>query len=284
MIAVEEVARTSERLEAAGCTTPAVDAEILVSHVLGVSRSALRLDRGRELSRDELGELDRLVARRERREPLAYVLGEWGFRGLTLAVDARVLVPRPETEIAVERCLALLAGLGAPRVLDVGTGCGAIALSIADEHTGASVTGLDASPDALEVARANVRGTGLAVELVEWDLFSGLPDGPWDLIVSNPPYVRPGEIARLEPEVRDWEPRQALVAEGATEAVVHAARDVLRPGGAVVLEVAEGDAGRVAGLLRSLGFVEILATRDLSGRERVVEGMTTASVGSRNAR
>jgi release factor glutamine methyltransferase len=279
--AAEGVARTSERLEAVGCTTPRVDAEILVSHVLGVSRSALRLAQGRELSPGERAELERLVTRRERREPLAYVLGEWGFRRLALVVDRRVLVPRPETEIVVERCLALLAGLRAPRVLDVGTGSGAIALAIADEHPGASVTGLDASPDALEVAAANVRRTGLAVDLVEWNLLSGLPDGPWDLVVSNPPYVRPAEITSLEPEVREWEPRQALVGEGATEAVARAAGDVLRPGGAVVLEVADGDAGYVAGLLRSLGFEAVTVTDDLAGRDRVVEAVT-ASVDRRN--
>lgn len=275
MTAGEGVARTAERLEAAGCTSPRVDAEILVSRVLGVSRSELRATRTRELTANEGTQLERLVARRERREPLAYVLGEWGFRRLTLGVDARVLVPRQETEVVVERCLALLVGLRAPRVLDVGTGSGAIALAIADEHPGASVTGLDASPDALEVARANVRRTGLAVDLVQWDLFSGLPDGPWDLVVSNPPYVRYSEITSLEPEVREWEPRRALVGEGATEAVVRAAGHALRPGGAVVLEVADGGAFQVAELLHALGFVEVVTTRDLSGRERVVEGVTT---------
>ena len=205
--------------------------------------------RSRKLSREEEEALERLVARREAREPLAYVLGEWGFRRLTLGVDRRVLVPRPETEVVVERCLARIAGLAEPRVLDVGTGSGAIALAIADEHPGARVTGVDASPDALEVAGANALRTGLAIELREWDLFAGLPDGPWDLVVSNPPYVLPEEIESLEPEVRDWEPREALVGVGATEAVARGARDVLRPGGALVLEVAAGDAARVAAML-----------------------------------
>jgi len=137
------------------------------------------------------------------------------------------------------------------------------------------VTGLDDSPEALAVARENARQTDLAVDLLEWDLFSGLPVGPWDLVVSNPPYVRADEIARLEPEVRGWEPRQALVGEGATEAVAGAARDALRPGGALVLEVADGDAGRVVELLRGLGYEAVTVTKDLAGCDRVVEGVST---------
>jgi len=269
--------RTAERLEAARCETPRVDAELLVSHVLGVTRSGLHAARERELTNGALAELERLVSRREQREPLAYVLGEWGFRRVVLKVDPRVLVPRPETEVVVERCLALIAGLTEPRVLDVGTGSGAIALAIADEHPGARVTGIDASADALAVARENERRAGLAVELVEWDLFDGLPVGPWDLVVSNPPYVRADEIELLEPEVRDWEPRGALVGEGATEAVARGALAVLRGGAALVLEVADGDAGRIAELLSELGFSRVATTKDLSGRDRVVEGVTTSA-------
>ena len=204
------------------------------------------------------------------------MLGEWGFRRLSLAVDRRVLVPRPETEVVVERCLELVAGLGEPRVLDVGTGSGAIALALADEHPGARVTGVDASPGALEVAGANAARLGVEVELREWDLYTGLPDGPWHLVVSNPPYVLPEEIGALEPEVRDWEPREALVGAGATEAVARGALDVLERGGALVLEVAAGQAGRVAALLGELGYADVLVTRDLAGRDRVVEGVRPA--------
>ena len=267
---------TRERLTEAGCESPEVDAEILVAHVVGVPRSELPLERARKLSRHEEKELDGLVGRREAREPLAYVLGEWGFRRLTLAVDRHVLVPRPETEVVVERCLARLSGIAEPRVLDVGTGSGAIALALADEYPGARVTGIDASPGALELAGANVARSGLAVELREWDLYRGLPDGPWDLVVSNPPYVLAQEVDGLEPEVRDWEPREALVGVGATEAVARGAVDVLREGGALVLEVAASDARRVASLLDGLGYVDVQTTRDLAGRDRVVEGVRAA--------
>jgi release factor glutamine methyltransferase len=265
------LAQTSERLAKAGCDTPRVDAEILVAHVARVARSDLVLEGSRALMPEDEESLERLVTRREAREPLAYVVGEWGFRRLVLGVDRRVLVPRPETEIVVERCLVRIAALADARVLDVGTGSGAIALAIADEHPGAMVSGIDTSAGALEVAGANVLRTGLAIELRQWDLFAGLPAGPWDLVVSNPPYVLPEEIATLEPEVRDWEPREALVEVGATEAVARGAVEVLRPGGALVLEVASGDAERVATLLRELQYERVSATRDLAGRDRVVE-------------
>jgi release factor glutamine methyltransferase len=269
----EALASSSQRLAAAGVESPRVDAEILVAHVLGLRRSELAIAPGRALDDEELASFESLVLRREAREPLAYVLGEWGFRRLTLHVDPRVLVPRPETEIVVERCLDRLVGAAEPRVLDVGTGSGAIALAIVDEHPCARVTALDASAGALEVARANAVRAGLALELREWDLFDGLPEGPWDLVVSNPPYVRPAEIGSLAPEVCEWEPREALVGAGATEAIARGALAVLRPGGALVLEVADGSAPGVADLLADLGYAGVRVTRDLTDRERVVEGV-----------
>jgi len=267
----EAVGEAERRLAAAGVASPRVDAEWLVGWAIGSTRTALYADPGRDLSDTESSELDGLVVRREAREPLAYILGEWGFRRLMLKVDQRVLVPRPETEVVVERCLELLRGLDRPAVLDVGTGSGAIALAIADEHPGARVAAIDVSAGALEVARENARVTGIEVAFAEHDVSDGL-EGAYDLVVSNPPYVTTEEIETLEPEVRDWEPREALTGVGATEAVARGAREVLAEPGALVLEVAAADASRVATLLEALGYVDVVATKDLTGRDRVVEG------------
>ncbi len=265
--------RSTDYLIARGSETPRLDAERLLSKALGCERIDLYMALDRPLTGTELDAARELVVRRGAREPLQYVLGEWGFRHLTLAVDGRALIPRPETEILVERALALLAGRPSPRVLDVGTGTGAIALAIADEHPGAVVTGLDFSPDALALAAENVARTGLAVTLVQGDLFEELPAGPWDIVVSNPPYVEASDIAGLAPEVRDWEPHLALTAEGAVAAVARGAAPVLAAGGGIVLEVGEGQASDAASLLAELGFEAIRVTPDLAGIDRIVEGL-----------
>ena len=267
----EVLRRSTEHLAAKGSETPRLDAELLLAHALGVERIDLYASHDRPLRADELAEARALVARRAAREPLQYVLGEWGFRRLTLSVDRRALIPRPETEVVVERCVALLEGTQAPRVLDVGTGSGAIALAIADEHPGALVTGMDVSPEALALARENAARTGLRLELVEGDFFAGLPSGLWDLVVSNPPYVDPSDRDALAPEVRDWEPAAALFGRDATLAVARGAVRALREGGALVLEVGDGQAAAVCSSLESLGYVEVRATADLAGRDRVVE-------------
>ncbi len=268
----EVLSASTEFLAAKGVPSPRVDAEHLVARALGFSRLDLYLQHDRPLNGAELAAARELVRRRGAREPLAYVLGDWGFRRLVLATDRRALVPRPETEVVVERCLVHLEGIESPRVLDVGTGSGAIALAIADEHPGARVTAIDVSADALALARENAERTGLSVTFVEHDVAAGLPGGPYDLVVSNPPYVLPEEIDTLEAEVRDWEPRQALVGRGATEAIVSGAPAVLEPGGRLVLEVGDGTAEAVAALLGEAGFHDVVRTADLTGRDRVVEG------------
>jgi release factor glutamine methyltransferase len=264
--------RATEHLAERGSDTPRLDAELLLAHALGISRIELYTHADRPLEAAELDRARALVARRAAREPLQYVLGEWGFRRLSLAVDSRALIPRPETEIVVERCLALLDGLEAPRVLDVGTGSGAIALALADEHPGAVVTGVDLSVDALALARENATRTGIPLELAQHDLFDGLPAGPWALVVSNPPYVDPADRDALQPEVRDWEPDAALFARDAVGAVARGATGVLANGGSLVLEVGDGQAAATASLLESLGYTEVRVTPDLTGRDRVVEG------------
>jgi release factor glutamine methyltransferase len=263
----EALREATRELAAAAVPSPRVDAEHLLSHALGFTRTRLYADRDRALAGGDLERLHALVARRRRREPLAYVLGEWGFRRLTLRTDSRALVPRPETEVVVERCLALLGELGdEPSVLDVGAGTGAIALAIADEFPAARITAVDTSADALALAAENAELTGLDVELRPGG-FEVAAERRWDLVVSNPPYVRPDEIETLEPEVRDWEPRAALVGAGLHEELAS-----LALARALVLEVADGQAPHVAGALEGLGYADVTITPDLAGRERVVEG------------
>ncbi len=274
MTVADVLRRSTEYLKRKGVPSPRVDAEHLLAKALGLSRLELYTQYDRPLADDELAASRVLIERRGRREPLAYVLGEWGFRRLNLKVDRRALIPRPETEVVVERCLALLEEFEEPEVLDVGTGSGAIALALADEHPRAHVTAIDVSADALALAHENLVLTGLGprVELRRHDVTDGLPGGPFDLVVSNPPYVEPEEIDTLEPEVRDWEPREALVGHGVTEAIARGARDVLGQGGRLVVEVADGTAEAVCGLVARLGFRDVRPTSDLAGRDRVVEG------------
>jgi release factor glutamine methyltransferase len=272
-----EVLRLSTaHLERHGSPTARLDAELLLGHALELGRVELYTGFERPLSEAELAACRELIARRARREPVAYILGRWGFRGLDLDVDPRVLVPRPETELVVGRCLALVAGVSAPAVLDVGTGSGAIALAVASELPDARVTGCDVSEDALAVARGNGERLGIEVEWVASDLFAGVDERRFDLVVSNPPYVAEDELAGLEPEVRDWEPRGATVA-GRTgleviERLAAEARFALEPGGAVVLEVGAGQAGAAARLLELAGLTDIGCERDHAGIERIVWG------------
>lgn len=257
MTAREALAEAERRLAAAGVETPRVDAEWLVAHLLGTTRSGLaaRLD-------DEVDGLEPLLARREAREPLAYVLGEWGFRRLTLKTDERALVPRPETETLVERALALVEGVERPRILDVGVGSGAIALALKDERPDARVTGVDVSPEALALACENAERLGLQVELRQDEGAAAAGEG-WDLVVANPPYVE--ELAGLQPEL-GWEPEVALLGSGEHERLARAARSRF-----IAFEVGDGQAGEVAGMLERLGCSDVAVTADLAGSDRVVE-------------
>ena len=227
---LDAVHEVEGRLRAAGVPSPRVDAEILVADVLGLARSEL-YSSGRPVTAFETERLDELVGRRLRREPLAYILGEWGFRRLLLKVDDRALIPRPETEVVVERCLAFLGELAEPRVLDVGVGSGAIALAIADEHDGAQVVAVDSSEQALSLARENQARAGVngRVRLVRGDLLSEV-EGPFDLVVSNPPYVSPEEYEALQPEIRLYEPYEAVVGVDVGAKVAAEARALLRAG------------------------------------------------------
>jgi release factor glutamine methyltransferase len=230
--------------------------------------------------------LERMVERRVAGEPLQYVLGSWGFRRLDLSIDRRVLIPRPETEQVVEHAIAELTRLRLatgkpPRVVDLGTGSGAIALSIAVEVAGAEVWASDASDDALVVARANLAGVGgmaaTRVRMVSGRWYDALPPelvGRVDLIVSNPPYLAESELLDVDPSVSRWEPVEALVAGPtgmeAIEAVVDGAQRWLRRPGSVVVELAPPQAGPAVALALAAGFTRAVVRPDLTGRPRAL--------------
>jgi release factor glutamine methyltransferase len=255
-------------LTAAGCDTPRLDAEVLLADVLGIDRTALFLDPERGLTSDEARRFRDHAMRRRGREPVAYITGRQEFRWLDLHVDRRVLVPRPETEHLVEAALALPAGA---RVVDVGTGSGAVALALKSERPDLHLVATDVSADALDVARANAERLGLDVEFRHGDLLAGVA-GPVDAVVSNPPYVREGE--RLPPDVAAHEPHLALFAPGDGLEVVRR----LVPGAAeagagfLAIEVGEGQATVAAELLRSGGFAAVEVVADYAGIDRVVVG------------
>ena len=230
--------------------------------------------------------VEQMVRRREAGEPLQYVLGSWGFRRLDLAIDRRVLIPRPETEQVVEHAITELTRLRlatgqAPRVVDLGTGSGAIALSIAVEVAGAEVWATDASEAAVAVARANVAGTGgmaaTRVRVVAGSWYAALPPelaGRVDLVVSNPPYLAEAELANLDPAVAAWEPTDALVGGPsgmeAIEVVVEGARRWLRRPGALVVELAPSQAEAAVALAVRAGFDRAIVRPDLAGRPRAL--------------
>jgi release factor glutamine methyltransferase len=269
------LARTSVRdaldsahiaLTAAGCDTPRLDAELLLAHVLRADRGVLIADPERGLEPDEARAFMDLAARRREREPVAYILGSKGFRTIDLAVDARVLIPRPETEHVVEAVLDLPAGA---RVADVGTGSGAIALALKAERPDLDVVATELSPGALAVARANAARLGLEVELIEGDLLDPVA-GPLDAVVSNPPYVAAGDL--LPPEVGRYEPREALF--GGADGLDVIRRLVVAASGVpfLAMEVGAGQAPAVAELVRQGGWRDVVAVHDLAGIERVVVG------------
>jgi release factor glutamine methyltransferase len=257
-------------LTAAGCESPRLDAEVLLAHVLGVDRTALFLDPGRPLDPAQAGAFRDVVLRRREREPVAQIVGLRGFRHLELAVDARVLTPRPETEHLVEAVLELPHGA---RVVDVGTGSGAVALALKDERPDLEVLATDVSTDALDVAVQNARGLGLDVTFFHGDLLDALDPGePVDAVVSNPPYVRDGEP--LPPEVARFEPPVALFGGPDGLDVIRrlVPQAVARGARLVALEAGRGQAADVAGILRAGGASTVDVVRDLAGIERVVVG------------
>jgi release factor glutamine methyltransferase len=263
----EALARAAAALSAAGVDAPRLDAELLLGEVLGVDRGGLVLRARDPVDGGALGAFDALVARRVAREPVAYILGRRGFRRLSIAVDRRVLIPRPETELLVEVGLELPAGA---RVADVGTGSGAVALALADERPDLRVSGLDISPDALAVARENAARLGLDICWTQTDL---LDARGYDAVLANLPYVEDGAV--LAPESATYEPASALFAGvDGLDAVrrlvaVVAPRDDVE---LIALEIGAGQAGEVEALVSSGGFGAVSRRRDLAGHDRVIVG------------
>jgi release factor glutamine methyltransferase len=278
----EALAAAIDALRAAGVDSPRLDAEVLLAEVAGCDRAHLAANPDAALPAAAGRRFGELVRRRLRREPVAYILGRKGFRHIELAVDRRVLIPRPETELLVELALELRPR----RVLDIGTGSGAIALAIADELPGCLVVATDTSPAALDVARANARRLGHAKRVTFME--GMLPTGPaveFDLVLANLPYVSEAEWGGLEPEVTKWEPPEALLAgpdgldtirtlltEERVRVLSRPARQSANSAAAIALEVGEGQARTVAGLVKQAGFETVETRLDLAGIERIVVG------------
>ena len=271
----------------AAVDTPEVDARRIVESASGVPPAEFESVLDEPATTLTAARFHSMLERRDAGEPLQYVVGSWGFRTLDLMVDRRVLIPRPETEVvagwAVREMARLLTEALGDRevvVVDLGTGSGAIALSVAAECPQSRVFATDVSADALAVARANLAGLGRAaarVSLHEGDWFEALPGalrGSVDMVVSNPPYIGTGE--ELPPVVADWEPPVALwsgpTGREAVEQVIGGASGWLRPGGALVLEAASHRAQETAGMAADTGFADVRVERDLAGLERVVIG------------
>lgn len=253
-----------------------LDAELLVAHALGLDRLRLFLALDRPVGEDEVARARELLVRRAKREPTAHLTGRREFYARPFAVSRDVLVPRPESELLVDRARALLADREAPRVGDVGTGSGCLAITLALELADARVHAVDVSASALSVARANAERLGAPVEFVEGDGPRALaPAAPFDVLVSNPPYIRPDEAASLEPEVRDHEPALALfLPEGRPDhwlvRLLDEGLPLVAPGGALLVELGVAQAPRALELARERGL-SARTERDLAGIERVLE-------------
>lgn len=273
------LARAAAQLERAGITTPQLEAAILLAHALGSDRTHLYARLRHPVGPQYVSAFWHCVQRRLRREPVQYITGVQEFWSMTLQVDRRVLIPRPETEVVVEVAVRLLQlQASRPRILDVGTGSGCIAIALAREVPQAEVWATDISPDALVVARANAQRQGVCqqVTFLQGDLCSPVPyEAAFDLLVANLPYIPHDDLAALQPEVRDWEPRGAL--DGGRDGLecyrrlIHEGWKVLRSGGWLIIEIGHGQRAAMLDLLGQQPHLTAAAcVADYAGLDRVI--------------
>ncbi|MBI4859113.1 MAG: peptide chain release factor N(5)-glutamine methyltransferase [Candidatus Riflebacteria bacterium] len=270
----ESLAWACRNLSAIGVGDPSLEARVLVEEILDLRPGALLVDAGRRMTARDLKWLARCVEMRRRHVPLQLVVGWWEFHGVPLRLSRGVFIPRPETEVLVEAVLERLPARATGTAIDLGTGTGAIAVAIKRQRPALRMVAVDSDPEAVRLARRNARLNGVALELFLQDL--GRPPashGPFDLIVSNPPYIPTGEIRRLDPEVRDHDPRRAL--DGGPDGlasvrkVLSFARNHLAAGGLLACEIGSDQGARVMELAREVGLDEARLAQDLTGRDRV---------------
>lgn len=275
---LEIIKRSTDFLAKHGVEHPRLNAEHLVGHALGLKRMQLYLQFERPLAETELAKIRPLLKRRSEREPLQYIVGSTEFAGVTLKVDRRALIPRPETELVVEAVRGLCA-VPPASILDLGTGSGALALALAKQFPEARVTAVDVSAEALALARENATSLGLdgRVTFIESNWFSLVaPDAKFDLIVANPPYLSDAEVKETAPEVRGFEPHGAL-SSGATglEAlaiIIRDARARLAPGAWLICETGIAQHAALLEQMRAAGYAAVESRKDLTGRDRFVLG------------
>lgn len=273
---LEIIQKSSEFLSARGVESARLNAELLIGHALELKRMQLYLQFERVLTEPELEKIRPLVKRRSQREPLQYIIGTVEFGGLKLKVDRRALIPRPETELLIEKIVGLC--VQPPQsVLDLGTGTGAIALALAKAFSEAQITAVDVSPEALALAAENVLASGFGprVRLINSAWFKELqPEDRFELIVSNPPYLTDAETDAAAPEVRGHEPRSALVGglDGLVDLreIISAASQFLAPSGLLALETGIAQHAELMTLAAAHGFERIESGRDLTGRDRFI--------------
>jgi release factor glutamine methyltransferase len=271
--------KVAQRFRDHGLDTPDLDARILVGHALGLDRTALMLAGERRLEAAEIARIESLGARRLRREPVARITATKEFWGLPLRITPDVLVPRPQTETVVEQALAAVDRTGirprALRIADLGVGSGAILIALLSELPNACAVGTDRDPAAVALARENARRVGVAARaaFVACDFGAAVAPG-CDLVVTNPPYIRTDEIAELEADVREFDPRSAIDGGidglAAYRVIALHARQILSPGGQLIAEIGQGQGDAVAGLFAAAGFGGISIVPDLAGVSRVV--------------